>query len=74
MQEIKIEVTVKNRDWLSIVWYKITDVFKQLTPGSLLVACLAYSSVLKMEAVIFFETYVDFCRTARRYTIQNFGL
>jgi hypothetical protein len=73
MQEIKIKVNIKNRDWLGIVWYKITNVFKELTAGSLLATCLAYSSALKMEAVLFFETCVDFCLT-RLYRIQNFGL
>jgi hypothetical protein len=36
-------------------------------PIALIVTCLAYSSILKIEATFSFETSVDFQRTTRRY-------
>jgi hypothetical protein len=37
----------------------------------MLVSCLAYYSVLKMEAVISFETLVKFSRNIRRHTTKD---
>jgi hypothetical protein len=42
-----------------------------LPPAFTLVSCSAYSSTLKMEAIYFSETSVDFQRTTRRYIPQD---
>jgi hypothetical protein len=42
-----------------------------LPPAFTLVSCSAYSSTLKMEAVYYSETSVDFQRTTRRYIPED---
>jgi hypothetical protein len=37
------------------------------------VSCLAYSLTLTVEAICFFETSVEFQRTARRYIPEDKG-
>jgi hypothetical protein len=40
----------------------------------MLVSCLAYSSIMKMEAKCSSETSVDFQRTTRRYITEDITL
>jgi hypothetical protein len=42
-----------------------------LPPAFTLVSCSAYFSILKMEAICFFETSVDNQRTTRRYIPED---
>jgi hypothetical protein len=54
----------------TIIW-DITPCSPLKAPAFTLVSCLAYSSTLKMEAICFSETSVDFQRNTQRYIPED---
>jgi hypothetical protein len=57
-------------EFLTAVVIKRT-IFLDITPAFALVSCSTYSSTLKMEAICYSETSVDFRQTTRRYIPEN---
>jgi hypothetical protein len=49
----------------------VTFIFSVCATCFMLAPCLAYSSILKMEAACYSETLVDFQRTTRRYIAED---
>jgi hypothetical protein len=55
------------RDWLESITYLVGFEVLFLPYAFILVFCLAYSSIINMEATCYSQTSVDFQRTTRRY-------